>query len=178
MKNLLIVALAVLSLTSCTREISSLPESTQVGSNTFGAKIDGTLWGPAKFGIAQTAPILEARSADNNSIFINVRNFSSSPTETELEIYLQNIQKTGTVYLNQNTGFFPYQSASYAFFIKRKLTPIEEWMTNSQLGGWVNITKFDKDARIISGTFEFQAQSRYGSAPINVTEGRFDLKIQ
>ena len=178
MKNLLFIALAVLSLTSCTKEITSLPEQTQTGTNTFGAKIDGSLWGPMKFGIAQTAPILEARFADNNSVFIIARNLASSPNETEMEIYLQNIQKTGTIHLNQNTYAFPSHSGSYAFFIKRKLMPIEEWITSSQLGGWVNISKIDRDAKIISGTFEFQANSKYGATPLNVTEGRFDVQIQ
>jgi hypothetical protein len=178
MKNLLIALIILVGFSSCTKEISSLPGETQKGTITFGAKIDGSLWGPAKFNFAATAPILEARFANNNSIFINARNFSATPTETEMEIYLQNIVKPGTISLNNNSGIYPNESGSYAYFIKRKITPLNEWLTNSTVGGWVNITKIDREARIISGTFEFQAQSTDGAAPINVTEGRFDVRIQ
>lgn len=178
MKNLLLVALVWLSLSSCTKEIKTLPPPTETGSNSFGAKINGTNWGPMKFGIAQTAPILEARFADNNSIYINARNFSSSPTETEMEIYLKNILKPGTVTLNQNTSIYPNESGSYAYYVKRKITPIDEWLTNEQFTGTVTVTKIDREARIISGSFEFQAASLRGGNPINVTEGRFDVRIQ
>lgn len=179
MKNLILVAaLAVVCLTSCQKQISSLPEQTQTGANTFGAKIDGSLWGPIGFGIVPTAPILEARFGGNNSIFINARNFGAEPTETEMELYLQNVQKPGMIYLNQNTSYYPSQSASYGYFIKRKVTPLDTWMTNSTLGGWVNISKLDIENKVISGTFEFQAQGQNGSPNISVTEGRFDVKIQ
>ncbi|HVK97248.1 MAG TPA: DUF6252 family protein, partial [Flavisolibacter sp.] len=178
MKNLLLIVLAALTLTSCSKEISSLPQATETGANTFGAKVDGALWGPLKLGIAQTAPILEARYAGDNSIFINARNFSSSPTEVEMEIYLNNVKSPGVIQLNKNTGLFPDQSGSYAYFVKRKITPTNEWMTNSQVGGHVNITKIDRDNRIISGTFEFKANSLKSDTPISVTEGRFDIKIK
>lgn len=178
MKNLILVAVALVCLTSCQKQISSLPEVTQTGANTFGSKIDGGLWGPIGFGIVPTAPILEARYGGDNSIFINARNFGAEPTETEMELYLRNVQKPGMIYLNTTTGYYPSQTASYGYYIKRKVTPLDIWMTNSQMGGWVNVSKIDKENNVISGTFEFQAQSQNGNASINVTEGRFDVKIQ
>jgi hypothetical protein len=178
MKNLIIVAFAAFMFTSCTKEVKSLPGVTENGANTFGAKVDGNFWGPLKLGIAQTTPILEARYADDNSVFIHARNFASSPNETEMEIYLKNIKGPGVVYLNQNTGIYPNETASYAYFVRRQITPKAEWITNAQLGGVVNITKMDRVNRIISGTFEFQAASFNGNGPLNVTEGRFDVKIQ
>ena len=178
MKNLILVAFAALCLASCQKQISSLPETTQTGANTFGTKVNGDLWGPMGFGIVPTAPILEARFSDENSIFINARNFGSEPNETEMEIYLKNVQKAGMIYLNQNTYEYPNQSASYAYYVKRKVNPVDIWLTNSQVGGWVNISKIDRENKIISGTFEFQAPSQFGTANLVVTEGRFDVRIQ
>ena len=179
MKKFFGVALLVLTLASCKKEITELPEATETGANTFGAKLDGTFWGPRKFGIAPTTPILEARFSINNSVYINARDFSSSPTETEFEIYLQNVTGPGTIFLNQNTGNYPNNNASYAYYIKRKFMPLNEWITSTQYTGVVNVTRFDVVNRIVSGTFEFMAGSTDGTAaPINVTEGRFDVKVQ
>lgn len=179
MKNVLLLAVALIVFISCGRQITALPQTTQAGTNTFGAKINGSLWGPAKFGVVQTAPILAARFAADNSVVITARNFSSSPTETEMEICLKNIQKTGMIYLNQSTAVSPNETASYGYFVRRKIRPVEEWITNNQLGGWVNVTRYDPESRVIAGTFEFQAANILGgSAPITVTEGRFDVTIQ
>lgn len=179
MKKLLLACTLFAALAGCKKEIDELPEPTQTGANSFGAKLDGELWVPQKFGIAPTAPLLEARYAGANSVFINARNFSSSPTETEFELYIKNITGTGTYPLNQNTGHYPNESASYGYFIRRKFMPLNEWITSALQTGSITVTRFDPAANIISGTFEFSAVSIDSSAaPITVTEGRFDVKIE
>ncbi|MGZ5285858.1 MAG: hypothetical protein ACXWB9_01680 [Flavisolibacter sp.] len=179
MKNsILLMALAVL-FTACKKDVESLPAATQTGANTFGAKLDGDFWIPQKFGVAPTAALLEARYTGTNGIFINARNFSTSPTETEFEIHLKNITGTGVFQLNQQTNKYPQESASYGYFIKRKFMPLNEWITGPQHTGTVNVTRFDTQNHIISGTFSFTAGSMDNTAsPISVTEGRFDVKIQ
>ncbi len=164
---------------SCKKNVSELPVPSQNGSNIFGCSIDGSLWVPAKFGVVPSAPILEARYGGNNSVFINARNFSSSPTETEFEIYLENVTAAGTYFLNKTTGIYPSNSASYAYYVKRKVTPENEWMTNTQYTGKVEVTALDSINKFISGTFEFEAINLYNDpTPIRVTQGRFDVKIQ
>ncbi|MBD0285163.1 MAG: hypothetical protein ICV79_07030, partial [Flavisolibacter sp.] len=45
--------------------------------------------------------------------------------------------------------------------------------------GRVEITKADTVNHIFSGTFSFQAANMDGrSAPLSVTDGRFDVKVQ
>lgn len=179
MKNLFfLTAITILVFSSCKKEIKSLPEETQTGANTFGAKVDGENWGPLGAGIVPTAPVLEARFSADSSVFITARNFSRSPVETEMEIYLKNISGPGTYQLNQATEVYPGHSASYGYFIKRKVSVIDEWMTGGDATGQVQLTKIDWANRIISGSFQFNAKARYGSAPLTVTEGRFDVKIQ
>jgi hypothetical protein len=164
---------------SCKKDIDELPAATQTGANTFGAKLNGENWVPQKFGIVSTSPILEARYAGNNSVFINARDFSASPTETEFEIYLKGITGPGTFQLNQATAKYPDESASYGLYTKSKFMPVHDWITTPQYTGSVVVTRFDTVNHIISGTFAFSAASIDNSAdPIQVTDGRFDVTIQ
>ena len=179
MKRIILLAMVALTgFASCKKEIKNLPDETQTGANSFGAKVNGENWGPLKAGILPTAPILEARFGAENSVFINARNFSRTPVETEMEIYLKGVTAPGTYPLNQTTSAYPNQTASYAYFLKRNLNLEDEWITGSAATGEVVVTKIDLANRIIAGTFQFTANARYGSAPITVTEGRFDVKIQ
>jgi hypothetical protein len=178
MKSILTIISCVLLLSSCKKNVDELPAASQTGSNTFGLKINGELWVPQK-AVVSGAPILEARYTGTGGVFINARNFASSPSETEFEIYLQNISGPGTFPLNQVTSKYPNHVASYAYYIKRKFMPENEWITSDKFTGNVVVTKFDTANNIISGTFEFTAGSVDNSAdPIIVTEGRFDVKIQ
>lgn len=179
MKNLVVLAIVALAgFSSCKKNIKNLPDETQTGTNTFGAKVNGENWGPLKAGILPTAAILEASFAGNNSIKITARNFSRTPIETEMEIFLKDITEPGVYPLNQTTEAFPNQTASYAYYVKRNLNIEDEWITGSSAGGQVVVTKYDLPNRILSGTFQFTANAKFGSAPITVTEGRFDVKVQ
>jgi hypothetical protein len=179
MKNLIIVLISVITLASCSKKVSELPAPSATGSNTFGASVNGSLWAPKGFGIMPTAPILEANFAGNNSYRINARNFASSPTSTEFEILLKNVTGPGTYPLNQTTAIYPNENASYAMYTLQKFQLVSQWVTSSTNGGQVVITKVDPDNKIIAGTFQFTAADTYGTAsPVNVTDGRFDIKIQ
>lgn len=176
MKSIFLSLAVLLLLSSCKKTIDELAEATQSGANTFGAKVNGENWGPLG-GSFLTAPTLEARPGADSSVFINARNFSRTPTETEMEIYLQHVSRPGTYPLTQTTEVYPSQSSSYAYYVKRRVTVEDEWITGAAATGEVQITKIDWAAKIIAGTFRFTGDARYGSAPISVTEGRFDVKI-
>lgn len=179
MKNILALAFLALFLSSCKKDIDELPAPTQTGANTFGAKVDGEFWVPQGFGIVPTAPLIEARYSGNNSVFINARNFASSPTETEFELYLQNVTGPGTILLNQNTSNYPNHRASYGYFVRRRIRPLFEYITSAQHTGKVVVTHYDNEKGIIAGTFEFRAADKTEpSETVTVTEGRFDVKIQ
>lgn len=163
---------------SCKKNVSDLPSVTQTGANTFGCKVNGTFWVPAGFGIVPTAPKLEARIAGND-LFINARNFSSSPTETEFEIFIKDLAENGDYVLNTTTGYPTGLNSSYAYYVHRRFTPDNEWITSSSYMGTVTITKIDRINHFVSGTFSFQAINLYNTPePISITEGRFDVKLQ
>jgi len=173
----LIFSVAILTLVfSCQKKVDELPPATQTGANTFGVKVNGELWVPSS-SILPGASKLEARYLPNHGLIINARNLASSPTESEFEIYLQNLDGTGTYQLNSSTALYPSMSASYAYYVLRKINPINEWMTSPQYTGVVNITLNDTINHIVSGTFEFTALNQSGPADVlHVTEGRFDVK--
>jgi Family of unknown function (DUF6252) len=165
------------ALFSCKKEVSELPPATQTGANTFGCKVDGKLWVPAGFGIVPTAPTLEARFGADY-LYINARNFSSSPNETEFELFIKNITIPGNYALN-TTVSYPVASDSYGYYVHRNITPGNEWITSSQYTGTVTFTRVDRMNHIVSGTFAFQAINLYNAPqPVNVTEGRFDVITQ
>lgn len=166
------------SLFSCSKEVSELPEATQTGANTFGCKIDGSFWVPAGFGIVPTASILEARFMPGRDLIINARNFSSSPVETELELFVKNAKAPGTYLLNTNVSY-PTIVASYGYYVHRKITPDNEWITSGEYTGSITITKIDTVNGFVSGNFAFHAINLYNTPQsMNITEGRFDVRTQ
>jgi hypothetical protein len=170
MKNMIIVLSSLLLFAACKKEVSDLPAATQTGAQTFGAKVNGNLWVPTGLGVIGK-PKLEALYSIDHSVYIRARNLASSPKESEFEIYLKNVTKAGIYPLNSNSG-------NYAYYVERKLMPTGEWKTNNEYSGQVVVTFTDTATGIVSGTFEFQGASLYNEAPVSVTEGRFDVKVQ
>lgn len=175
MKYLLIICSSFFLMTSCKKEIEELPPATQIGANTFGAKVDGNFWIPQGFGPFPASNLLEARRLGPN-FYINARNFSSSPNESEFEIFLKDVTGAGTYPLNTTLGGRS-TAASYGFYVKRNFTPSSEWITSATYSGTVTLSLLDTANKIMAGTFQFDAVDIYGTrAPIAVTEGRFDIK--
>jgi hypothetical protein len=160
---------------SCKKKVDELPPATQTGAHTFGAKVNGEMWVPQSFGMFPASNLLEARFV-GNTLRIQARNFASSPTETEFEIFLLNATAPGTFQLNTD-GSYRNPAANYGYYVKRNVTPINEWQTSSQYTGTVTLTRVDTAAKIVSGTFQFNAINQYNTpVPLSVTEGRFDIK--
>ena len=134
---------------------------------------------PQKFaGI--NAPVLKAQlaGANINDIMITAQNFASEPLESQFTLYIKNVTGPGVYDLNQNTDIYPGVSGSYAYHVRRKINPLNEWITSAQNTGSVTITKWDLTNNIVSGTFEFKAGSIDNSSePINITDGRFDIRL-
>lgn len=170
-------AVLLMLLSACNKTISELPEATQTGANTFGAKIDGELWAPRGFGPFPSSKLLEARFTTDSTLLINARNFASSPNESGFEIFVTGVRGPGTYVLN--SSYFWPSDKGYGYYVKKKFTPQEEWITSPSQTGTVTITKLDLAAEIVSGTFEFHAgnlSDPHGS--IHVTEGRFDIRYK
>lgn len=180
MKSAFIFLTSLLFFSACKKSVNELPEATQSGSNTFGLKLNGKLWVPQKFaGI--NAPVLKAQlyGANSTDLLITAQNFASEPLESQFNLYIKNITGPGIYPLHQNTDIYLNAAANYAYYVRRKINPLNEWITNAQDTGIVTITKWDLTNNIVSGTFEFKAASMDNSEEaILVTDGRFDIKLQ
>ena len=174
--KILIGCLSLFLLVACNKEVEELPAATQTGANTFGAKVDGKIWVPSKFGVLPADDLLQARFNAPNSLLIKAKNFASSPTETEFEIQIAGVTGTGTYLLNTNVT--KPTAASYGYYVKRRFTPENEWITSATHTGSVTITKLDTVNKIVSGAFQFNALDLYSTQTLSVTEGRFDIKLQ
>src|SRR5882724_1729284 len=124
----------VLLLNSCVKEVAELPPATQTGANTFGCKVDGSFWVPKGFSIFPASDLLEAMMLPDHTLIINARNYSKSPNETEFEIRIKNVVAPGEYFLN-NDVVHPSLTYSYAYYVQRKFTPVNEWITTSQFTG-------------------------------------------
>lgn len=174
----IISLLSLVFLFSCKKNVDDLPAATQSGANTFGCRIDGKIWVPQKNPVFPGADILESRQMPNNDLYINARNFNSSPNETEFEIFIKEMDGLG-VYTFNTTLSAPSTAASYIYYVKRNISPQNEWMTSASYTGTVTITAYDTVQRFVSGTFQLQAINLYNAPmPITVSDGRFDVKIQ
>ena len=177
MNKLLIICISAFILFSCKKKVDELPPATQTGANTFGAKVNGEFWVPQGFGALPANDILEARRTGQDLI-INARNFASSPNESEFILYVQNVTTTGVYPMNTNI-VHPSWDASYAYYVKRRLTPENEWVTSATSTGSVTITRIDTVNGIASGTFQFNMLNIDGAPqPVSVTDGRFDVRLQ
>jgi hypothetical protein len=168
----------VLFLVSCKKEINELPAATQTGANTFGAKVNGEFWVPQGFGPIPANDKLTSQLFPNGDLRIIAKNIASSPNESEFDMFITGITGTGTYSLNNNVSY-PSLLQSFGYFVKRRLTPSNEWITSSTNTGTVTITRFDPANHIVSGTFQFNGGSLYTAGDIiSITEGRFDLTTQ
>lgn len=175
MKKTIITCLSVIFFLSCKKEVTELPAPTQTGANTFGLKLNGTLWVPQGFAGIPDEDLLKARLL-GDVLIITAQNFSSSPTETQFDLHIKGITGPGTYPLNTNTGY-PSDFTTYAYHVKRRLTPLDEWITSAAQTGSITITRLDTAAHIVAGTFAFNAENMAdASRTITVTEGRFDIK--
>jgi hypothetical protein len=176
--NPIVMLMFVAGLFSCSKEVSELPAPTETGANTFGAMVEGSFFVPQSFGPIPGSSILEAHYAPGRDLYINARNFAASPNEKEFELFIKNVTTPGTYQLNGNAAKNS-TVASYGYYVKRNLTPQNEWITTPNYTGSVTFTRVDTINKIVSGTFQFSAINLYNAPqPLTVTEGRFDIKVQ
>jgi hypothetical protein len=174
MKHLLLtITLAVLLFSCCKKKTDTdttptLPPATQEGKNTFGCYVDGI-------------PYVTKKGSGFNPDDINANIYNDS------SVYISGNKGTPRWYLAMNTKFF-YQEGAYfmggtypylgniSIYTDGTIPNNDtEFSTDSINTGILQINKFDKVNRIISGTFNFKAKNGANKI-INITDGRFDIK--
>jgi hypothetical protein len=172
MKPTLLPALALL-LTQCkkTDPESALPAETQTGANTFGCLFNGQAWTPKgndgfanysvsydpiykKGSLSVSAYRFSGNAADHQTVGFS----SDSVRATGTYIFKKgSLNQAGVVIRNTNCQYYSQDPGVYC-------------------KGQFTITRLDRSAGIISGTFAFTLY-KAGCDSVRVTQGRFDRKL-
>lgn len=160
-----------------------LPAASQSGANTAGAKIDGKVWVTETtlfVGSATTASY--QREGSRRTLRLNFSRVPASESapfnETSFRFIVGDVRTTGRIDLNQVAQpTYPSLTPPFASFKYSKPFPGREFLTGPDATGHLTITRLDTVARIVAGTFEFQARETNGTGTVTVTDGRFDVKF-
>lgn len=157
---------------SCKKDL--LPSATEKGANTFGCKINGEVFIPHDTYSYPTTKGLQGFYNDSNKKFTI---FASEPPDAkknglQRSIYIEIVIPT----IGQNN----FINTNYAQISINVEFQGEKWFeTNNNVTGTLNISRFDLTAKIVSGTFSFDASQRDSLANVlHVTEGRFDISYK
>ena len=168
-----ILLLILTSSTNCKKGSlfgDKLPAATQEGKNTCGFLVNGKVWVPSG---DNGYPNL---SCDYDETFMggafNINGYryeNGANNSISFVVASNNIQTTGLYKLNLRAG-------RVGRYINSVTLCSYEWSdTIPNHNAFLNITKLDKQNRIVSGTFEF-ALVKQGCGEVRITQGRFDMK--
>lgn len=179
MKQLLLLITSVLLLsagckknkpTEPAKAEDQLPPETQTGANTFGCKVNGKVWLP-KGGIYTPRLSADFFSPTQITIYANKRELINGGPETKIEGINFSIFND-TVKIGQY--FFDDTLKRKATFNTDNGRCYYKTFVNDQSG--LTITFLDLANRIISGRFQLSFPAQNTCPPIEITEGRFDIK--
>jgi hypothetical protein len=173
----ILLATACVLLSGCDEK---LPEPTQTGAYTFGCKVNEKNWiADGRKGFmapkAMEGGIYSVGYGSNQKLVIDIRAYKSN--REIVEFYVAS-DKPGTYKLDNDTkkpASAPLDPGSYGGFSSAEADLSPEYVTSSKHTGEITITKVDRAADIISGTFHFTAVDVKGNL-VEVTDGRFDFK--
>lgn len=175
MKNLFsLLLLFVLAISSCSKKdtcedpVDCLPPITQTGEGTIGCLINGVPFTPGGHQLAGPTQQVFYQYVDGGYHFGLVA-----------------IDKRGDKYEGISLGTIKLAISEKTFIIKndevgnvygRYITGGSTFNTTAEMAGELEITKFDENNGIVSGTFWFDAVNEEGEV-VEIREGRFDMKL-
>lgn len=176
---LLLLLLAILLSFQCRKNkngdpADQLPPETQTGAGTFGCMVNGKLFQPkgSPFG----GPVLSCAYQ-----YIDGGYYFQLKARQDVENGLLSIGIfTDSLAISQGKTIrlFEQFNSGKAYALHGRYisgTPGNLYSTGSSGTGELHITKFDETARIVSGTFWFDAVNENGEK-VEVRQGRFDVQ--
>ncbi len=165
---------ALLGLSQCKKSdpdpVSQLPPATQTGANTFGCLVNGQPWTPQGNDGTSNYTVSYDRNQYGGSLEVKAYRLVNGFGQF-INFGCDSISTTATYSLNR-----PSRSA---FFTDTK-SPTNCQNYDGQLGqyrrGNLTITRLDRQAGIVSGTFAFTLY-KPGCDSICITNGRFDRQL-
>jgi hypothetical protein len=164
---MIFITITLCSCESCKKEyLTELPPETQTGANTFGCYVNGELFvkdGTHTF----TEPPLNAEFIKGQ----NILTISSFSKKGYINLWVMDVK------VNIPTSLYE------GYFLPEAEWGRECFCFGGKNFGEIVITKFDTTNNIVSGRFLFTGQCSdpllnvTGDSIVNITDGRFDIKL-
>lgn len=168
---------------------SELPEITSVGANTFGCKINDQIYLPKKGSFCLDCANTPKLNFKYGYVFeegyrLSIFTFNDINGTISISIDLFNGETPFSVgqyeisesYLDLKDILFPNASCRIDKEISGEIIN-SDFYTNTEITGFLYISKIDSDKKFVSGTFYFEATNGIGKN-IEVTDGRFDITYE
>lgn len=174
MRYCLLPALALLLLTQCKKDdpISALPPETRTGAGTFGCLVNGQPWTPRGNNSYSNYSVAYDPTYHTGTLNISCYRYigEGSNDVQYLGVFIDSIRSTGSYSLTRpghREGTFDDLTKNTCQF--RGGDPYYR-------RGQLVITRLDKQAGVISGTFAYTLY-KPGCDSLRITQGRFDRKL-
>ena len=167
-----------------------LPPITNEGANTFGCRIDGEAYiprSPLAAALSGRPNIVNSYGilSDRDRFFVATNNIDREDSiDQTMDIILERLVVGDTLWLGTDDGAYPpLYTERYASFIDfTEDSYFETWSDDSlTYSGYVVLSglhyEYDGNPRFVAGTFAFTARNADSTQFIEVTEGRFDVRL-
>ena len=175
MKTTLLPLLALALLAQCHRKDPSpadqLPPATQTGANQVGCLVNGQPWVPVGGGTSKNFFVDYDPTLGSGVFGLSVNRYTGRPTGDEYLLVFANPFKNAGSYDLSN----PLTTGA-SFTHLNVGCDYDSRDAGTSCRGMLTITRLDKQAGIISGTFAFTLY-KPGCDTLKVTLGRFDKKL-
>ena len=161
----LLFTMAIFFFTQCKKD--NFPAATMSGEDTFGCRVDGEEWTPKKkpnsIGGLNNSPLRVRFSDITNGLTISAVRYHSENSFDQFSFGIKmNPEGIGIYSISPGSAFFGGDCSYYE--------------VDTSSFNQMEIVKFDREERIVSGNFEFTLLSPENDCfeSIAITDGRFD----
>ena len=149
-----------------------LPNATQEGKNTLGFLLNGVAWTPKGFNGTANLSIDFDEGVNNGVLGIVAYRTLSPADKTQFILSITDSLNFASApfvnFINSGSiGGLSFSTKDYCDVLHTDNTIFQE--------GWIRVSKLDRTARIISGTFEGRIFKQVCGDTLKITEGRFDM---
>jgi hypothetical protein len=167
MKTAILYLLLIVAITAGACKKEKLTPETQTGANTFSCKINGKVYKSKSDFLSQG--LVGSISINKNGIYtFSIGSVMYRGDESGYAVGLL---------VSDFVGARIYDLRVETGYVDKTTSPTQHYSSKTNGSGSLNVEYLNKEAKIISGTFEFVAANiKNPNETINITEGRFDLK--
>ncbi len=158
---------------SCKKEKTVQSELVTLNGQTFGCRVDGTPFIADLWDYGNNIPPIHV-----DIWYSPVRQYhylivTGKKSNQYVEVYLNPPLTVGRRELKFNTRPYPIETVQKDYGLYQVISPSKEYITNSMLGGFVDIFSVDTITLRIEGRFEFTGTDQATGKTITITNGYF-----